>query len=76
MTHGKYKHYWFLGAFLFVLLIFLLHIKCYKYESRMIYFVLAIPLPGPADYSPTQGLTKPSAPQYSIVGKPKPITGK
>ena len=42
----------------------------------MIYFVLAIPLPGPADYSPTQGLTKPSAPQYSIVGKPKPINGK
>ena len=32
---------------------------------------LAIPLPGAADYSPSISLTKPSAPQYSIVGKPK-----
>lgn len=33
---------------------------------------LAIPLPGAADYSPSISLTKPSPPQYSIVGKPKP----
>jgi len=32
---------------------------------------LAIPLPGAADYSPSISLTKPSAAQYSIVGKPK-----
>lgn len=36
---------------------------------------LAIPLPGAADYSPGLSLTRPSAPQYSIVGKPKD-TGK
>jgi len=32
---------------------------------------LAVPLPGAADYTPSFALTKPSPPQYSIVGKPK-----
>ena len=34
---------------------------------------LAIPMPGPADYSPQCSLTKQSHAQYSIVGKPKPF---
>ena len=37
---------------------------------------LAIPTPGPSDYSPNMALTIPCVPQHSIVGKPKYAKGK
>ena len=37
---------------------------------------LAIPTPGPSDYSPNIELTIPCVPQHSIVGKPKYAKGK
>ncbi len=37
---------------------------------------LALPTPGPTDYQPKLTITKPAAPQYSIVGKAKKANGK
>ncbi len=37
---------------------------------------LALPTPGPSDYQPKLTISKPAAPQYSIVGKAKKLTGK
>lgn len=37
--------------------------------------MLAYPTPGPADYCPNAASNLPTAPQYSIVGKPKYVQG-